>query len=124
MKKRKWISKADLLVAAVLLLCAAGGLFWRAMPQDAAVAQVTVDGTVVLQVDLQDAAEAKTYTLENGVILKAENHAICFAHADCRDAVCVHTGALFRVGDVAACLPNRTVVAVVGATDDVDILTY
>ncbi len=126
MKERKWISKTDGIVLGILVLFAAGFLLWRAVAaQPGMNAVVTVDGEAVLQIDLQSAEDAQSYTLENGVQLVAENHTVRFAASDCPDSICVETGALQKVGESAACVPNRTVVTVVGGEPrDVDVIAY
>ena len=126
MKERKWISKTDGIVLGVLVLFAAGFLLWRAVAaQPGMRAVVTVDGEAVLQIDLQSAEDAQSYTLQNGVQLVAENHTVRFAESDCPDGICVETGALQTVGESAACVPNRTVVTVVGGEPrDVDVIAY
>ena len=126
MKERKWISKTDGIVLGVLVLFAAGFLLWRAVAaQPGMRAVVTVDGEAVLQIDLQAAVDAQSYTLQNGVQLVAENHTVRFAASDCPDGICVETGALQKVGESAACVPNRTVVTVVGDEPrDVDVIAY
>ena len=126
MKERKWISKTDGIVLGVLVLFAAGFLLWRAVAaQPGMRAVVTVDGEAVLQIDLQSAEDAQSYTLQNGVQLVAENHTVRFAASDCPDEICVETGALQKVGESAACVPNRTVVTVVGGEPrDVDVIAY
>lgn len=125
MKERKWISKTDGIVLCALVLCAAGCLLWRAFAQPGAVATVTVDGETVLQIDLQTAADVQSYTLENGVRLVAEDHAVRFAESDCPDGICMETGAISKAGETAACVPNRTVVYITGGTaNDVDMLVY
>ena len=126
MKERKWISKTDGIVLGILVLFAAGFLLWRAVAaQPGMCAVVTVDGETVLQIDLQTAVDAQSYTLQNGVQLVAENHTVRFAESDCPDGICVETGALRKVGESAACVPNRTVVTVVGGEPrDVDVIAY
>lgn len=124
---KKWISRADVIVLAVLLLAGLG--LWilpRVLPQgNALVAEVTVGGETVLELDLQTATDRKTYTLENGVVLVAENHTVAFLSADCPDKVCVNTGALSRAGEVAACVPTGTVVTVKGESrTSLDGITY
>ena len=49
---------------------------------------------------------------------------IGFTESDCPDLVCVHTGMLSKAGDVAACVPNKTVISVSGGEASVDTLTY
>ncbi len=124
--KRKWISKADVVVILLLLLLCGGLYFARTVPKNnALVAEVTVSGETVLALDLQNAAERETYGLGNGVILVTENHTVSFLSADCPDALCVQAGALQKVGDVAACVPNETVVCVKGESrSHLDGITY
>ncbi|MGN0572060.1 MAG: NusG domain II-containing protein [Candidatus Fimenecus sp.] len=125
---KKWISRTDMLLLAVLLLV--GLSLWivpRVLPQrDALFAEVTVDGETVLELDLQTAVDRKTYTLENGVVLVTEKHTIAFLSADCPDKVCVNTGTLSHAGEVAACVPTGTVVTVKGESRGatLDGITY
>lgn len=123
---KKWISRTDAVL--LLVLVAVGLCLWlvpRALPQDALVAEVTVDGEAVLTISLETAIDRETYTLENGVVLVTENHTVAFLAADCPDRVCVRTGALSRAGEVAACVPTGTVVTVKGdAGETLHGITY
>ena len=124
---KKWISRVDVLILAVLLLVGLG--LWilpRVLPQsDTLIAEVTVGGETVLELDLQTATDRETYPLENGVVLVAENHTVAFLSADCPDKVCVNTGVLSRAGEVAACVPTGTVVTVKGESRvSLDGITY
>lgn len=124
---QKWISRADLILLAVLAVIGVGLLILPSLlPQsDRLVAEVTVNGETVLTLDLQTAAARETYSLENGVVLVTENHTVAFLSADCPDKVCVQTGALSRVGEVAACVPTGTVVTVKGESRQApDGITY
>lgn len=124
---QKWISRADLILLAVLAVIGVGLLILPSLlPQsDRLVAEVTVNGETVLTLDLQTAAAREIYSLENGVVLVTENHTVAFLSADCPDKVCVQTGALSRVGEVAACVPTGTVVAVKGESRTApDGITY
>lgn len=124
---QKWISRADLILLAVLAVIGVGLLILPSLlPQsDRLVAEVTVNGEIVLTLDLQTAAARETYSLENGVVLVTENHTVAFLSADCPDKVCVQTGALSRVGEVAACVPTGTVVTVKGESRQApDGITY
>lgn len=124
---KKWISRADLILLAVL---AAVGICLLVLPSllpqnDRLVAEVTVNGETVLTLDLQTAAARETYPLENGVVLVTENHTVAFLSADCPDKVCVQTGSLSRAGEVAACVPTGTVVTVKGESrTTIDGITY
>lgn len=122
----KWFSKADfflifaVLAGAVLLLLPQ----WLAS-ENTVIAEVTVDGVTVQEIPLKPSDEKQQYTLENGVVLETENGTIRFFESDCPDAVCVHTGALSRAGEIAACVPNKTVVVLKSEKNAaVDGITY
>lgn len=109
--KRKWFSKADFLL--ILAVLAAVGVLL--LPQwfsngKAVIAEVTVDGVSVQKIYLRASDEKQQYTLENGVVLEATHGSIRFLYSDCPDTLCVHTGEISRTGEVAACVPNGTVV--------------
>lgn len=122
----KWFSKADFfLIFAVL-----AGTVLLLLPQwlangNTVVAEVTVDGVTVQEIPLKKSDEKQQYSLENGVVLETENGTIRFSQSDCPDAVCVHTGALARAGEIAACVPNKTVVVLKSEKNAaVDGITY
>ena len=122
----KWFSKADFF----LILAVLAGAVLLLLPQwladeNAVVAEVTVDGITVQEIPLKPSDEKQQYTLENGVVLETENGTIRFFESDCPDAVCVHTGALSRAGEIAACVPNKTVVVLKSEKNAaVDGITY
>ncbi len=124
--KRKWFSKADFLLILAVLFSV--GLLL--LPQwlsdgEAVVAEVTVNGAAVKEIPLNQTDAKQQYTLENGIVLETENGSIRFSASDCPDALCVHTGAISRAGEVAACVPNRTVVVLKsGKGASVDGITY
>lgn len=124
--KRKWLSKPDFIIILIVAVVAVVALLWQnTASADGAVAEVTIDGETVLELSLSDVTEPQEITLKNGIRLKAEQHTICFLQSDCPDGLCVKVGALEKLGDVAACLPNKTVVSIRGGDNGaVDILTY
>lgn len=124
--KRKWLSKPDFIIILVLVVAAVGALLWQnTASADGAVAEVTIDGETVLELPLSDVMEPQEITLSNGIVLEAKAHTIRFLQSDCPDGLCVKVGALEKPGDVAACLPNKTVVSIRGGEKNaVDILTY
>lgn len=124
MKERKWFSKADCLVLCLLGLFAAAFFLWRAGASPGTAAVVTVEGETVLTVDLAACEARETYTLPNGVELLAEAHTIRVAFSDCPDGLCMQAGVLSKAGDTAVCVPNRTVVSVVGSDRPVHAVTY
>lgn len=122
MNERKLVTKRDIAVLAVLALFAiALLLFFRFGLKDGRTALISVDGRDYLTVSLDKDDEI---TLENGVKIIVSDGKIGFAESDCPDLVCVHTGMLSKAGDVAACVPNKTVISVSGGEASVDTLTY
>lgn len=122
MNERKLVTKRDIAVLAVLALSAiALLLFFRFGLKDGRTARISVDGRDYLTVSLDKDDEI---TLENGVKIIVSDGKIGFAESDCPDLVCVHTGMLSKAGDVAACVPNKTVISVSGGEASVDTLTY
>lgn len=124
--KRKWLSKPDFIIILIVAVVAVAALLWQnTASADGAVAEVTIDGETVLELSLSDVVGPQEITLKNGIRLKTEQHTICFLQSDCPDGLCVKVGALEKPGDVAACLPNKTVVSIRGGDNGaVDILTY
>ena len=122
MNERKLVTKRDIAVLAVLALFAiALLLFFRFGLKDGRTALISVDGKEYLCVSLDEDREIK---LDNGVKIIVSDGKIGFAESDCPDLVCVHTGMLSKAGDVAACVPNKTVISVSGGEASVDTLTY
>ena len=122
MNERKLVTKRDIAVLAVLALFAiALLLFFRFGLKDGRTAVISVDGKEYLCVSLDEDREIK---LDNGVKIIVSDGKIGFAESDCPDLVCVHTGMLSKAGDVAACVPNKTVISVSGGEASVDTLTY
>ena len=122
MNERKLVTKRDIAVLAVLALSAiALLLFFRFGLKDGRTALISVDGRDYMTVPLDKDDEI---TLENGVKIIVSDGKIGFAESDCPDLVCVHTGMLSKAGDVAACVPNKTVISVSGGEASVDTLTY
>lgn len=124
--ERKLITKRDLIILAALFLFAAAFLIILKLgaPSSSLVAVVSVNGNTVSEIPLSNVSQTQIVTLENGVKLKLENKTICFFKSDCKDKICIKSGVLSRSGDVAACVPEKTVVRVEGSSNDIDVITY
>lgn len=86
-------------------------------------ANVYENGELKCTVDLNKNEE---YEIEiAGGKLLVRNGEICYIASDCPDGTCESFGWLGRVGDTASCVPNRTVVTVVGEDKDApDAITF
>lgn len=124
---RKWMTKTDAVILAVILLLSGGFFLWRSYSTkgEALSATVTIAGETVLEIPFSALKEEKEYTLENGIVLAASPEGVRVTYSDCKDQICVHAGLLSKNGDVAACLPNQTVVSVqTEKMADLDAMTY
>ena len=62
--------------------------------------------------------DEKTFTLSNGVTIICDGGEIYFYDSDCPDKVCINMGHLGECGQWAACLPNETIIKIVGDKTD------
>ena len=121
---RKLVTKKDLIILTVLLIIAAAVFAFRHFGlRTANTAVISVDGREYMRISLAD-GDSREITLENGVKIIVSDGRIGFADSDCPDRICVDTGMLSRAGDAAACVPNRTLITVVGSDAAVDTVTY
>lgn len=120
----KLFKKGDILVIAAILAAALVCYFVFADKSSGSFAEISVDGEVLYTVDLSEAKERTEFRPndEYGVLIVAQNGTIRFEHSDCEDKLCVNSGELKNAGDVAVCLPAKTVITVVGS--DVDAVVY
>lgn len=81
-----------------------------------AVASIRVDGVVRQQIALDYAPDQEFSILEEtgkDITFQVKDGAIRFLHAQCPDQICVNTGFIHEEGEIATCMPNRTVVTIV-----------
>lgn len=115
MKKRKLLRPADLAAAAAILLLGAV-LFGVFRAGDERIAVISVNGETVDRIDLTAVGEPYTIRPADGVVLEIRSGAVAFVQSDCKGQDCVRCGAISLPGQAAACLPNRTVVRIDGAS--------
>lgn len=117
-----------LVVVAVTLLAVASLLFGLGTKtaQTALEAQIYQNGRLIQVVKLDKVTAPTEIRLDGAAAntLLAEHGRICYEHSDCPDKTCVHTGWLSRPGQIAACLPNRTLVKIVGSSTDEDVVLH
>lgn len=117
--QRKFLSRRDILVVAVILAAAAAlYLPSRALAdkKDAVRAEILYDAKIVRTVPLTPGVH-ETFAVpgQPNVTLEVGSGKIRFLASTCRDKICVHSGWLSRPGETAACLPNRVAVRLAGA---------
>lgn len=122
--KLKW---GDFLIIGIILVVMAAIVFVGSFekPGDDSIAQISVDGDLVLEINLDDLSQEKQYFLLDGEVeLLAKEGMIRFIHSDCPDLVCVNTGWISRSGQVAACLPNKVIIKIVGKENEMDVVLH
>ena len=120
----KLLRKGDFIVIAVIIIVAAVFMLWSNLKSDSPQAVITVNGKTVETVDLDSVNEKIIIKPETTpeVVIVAENGAIRFESAECKDKLCISCGNLSKHGDTAVCLPSKTAITVTGS--DVDAVVY
>lgn len=120
--KRKLVFRRDLILFAVIgVFIILSVLIPKIKNAGEKYAVVTVDGETVYSERLSADNEI---TLDNGIKIKIENGEAYFLESNCKDKTCIKSGKLKNTGDVAACLPNKTVLTVKGEKSAFDAVTY
>lgn len=124
--ERKLFNKSGIVLILLIVFLAVGLYVYKATkPQDNLSAVVNINGNEIMKLNLDNIIDEQSYTLENGIIIKAENHAVRIESSNCKDKICVNCGELKNNGDTAVCVPNRTSVTITGGEKSaVDIITY
>ncbi len=115
---RFWLA---LLLALVLLSCAAAGAWWL-LGRDGATAVVMQDGAVLRRIELDRVFAPYTFEVGGAYTntVSVEPGRICVSHADCPDKICVQRGWISERGAPIVCLPNGLVIEIEGGSGDLD----
>jgi len=90
---------------------------------DNAFARISADREVIQTIDLSEDGEFGLHH-NPGIRFSVQDGAIAFIESDCPDKTCVRSGYLRHSGQMAACVPNRISLSVVGvgSMDDLDAI--
>lgn len=82
------------------------------LPENELVAKINRDGKLIRTIDLNAIEETEYVHFDEGikVVIEAGTGSIRFLSSECPDQTCVHTGWLTKHGQVAACLPSKTII--------------
>lgn len=112
-------NKLDILLCAVLILCAvlSGWKLWFAAPSGRT-AVITVDGRVAARLPLDTDA---VYEVDGDYhnVVRVRGGKVMIESSDCPGKDCVRQGAISKAGRSIVCLPNRVTVTVEGGSADV-----
>lgn len=128
------MKKADkyiLLVVIILLVTSIVGvyLFKTVLSTPGATAIITQNGSVIHSIDLNKVNEPYEITVKaenNGFnTIYVEKGKIKFSQATCPDQLCVQTGFLSHINDIAVCLPHGLFIEIEGGSEgDIDSLSH
>ncbi len=126
---RGWVAAtrpADwILVGLILAGAIAGQIYLAAHAARGSVAEVRVDGRVVLRLPLGHPMETTVVGRLGPLRLRVAGGKVRVVQAPCRHKVCVRMGAKGRAGETIVCVPSHVVVRVLGpvAPDGVDAVS-
>lgn len=123
------LRKGDLILILIVVAAAIGGFAYFQMggrTSGELTAVIKKDNKVIEQINLTQLSQQKRVEIAGDYhnFVLAEHGRIRFADADCPDRLCVDTGWLTKKGQTAVCLPNKTIIVIEGASDEVDGSTY
>lgn len=121
---KRFFKKGDFIVVFMFLLASALIILPKFFSGDKNVsAKIYENGELIQQIDLMQVKEPYRININGGVLL-VENGRICYETASCPDKLCVKFKWLSKNGDVASCLPNKTVVSVSSSEENIDVISY
>ena len=124
--KRKFFVKSDIiLIIMALTLSAAGAWAYSARPAEVGeYAEIYYNSELIKTVDMTEHTEMEFVLPQNeNVVFHTDgNGRIRFERSDCPDKICVHSGWLWRSGEVAACLPNGFVLKIISPNNAQDVI--
>lgn len=115
--KNKLLTKADIVLAAVLLIIGIGSPFLLKEGSQPALVEISVDGQKFGVYDLKKDAQIDVLGLNSVVI---ENGKVYVKEATCRGHDCMDMGKISECGQMIVCLPNKVIITVKGDDGGID----
>lgn len=121
----KHITKADYLVLglSVIFVGALYAFFWTGN-HAAKRAEVMVRGEKQYILDLTEEKQIRVDGILGTSILEIHNGQVRFVESPCSGKVCIRSGWLAHVNDIAACLPNGVSLHLVGPNARFDSINF
>lgn len=123
----KLFKKADLiLIACILFVCLLLFIPKFFDKGDKKTGQIYIDGEVVAEYDLASVEEETYFSTDTNpnCKIKISKGEMKFVEAECKDKLCINSGAVKRNSDTAACLPAKVVIAVKSEKNDIQQIAY
>lgn len=123
------LKKGDLiLVIGIIFAVVLGSVFLRFYYSNAGdkIAVIKQNNKVLKSINLNTVTQPEEFKIAGmySEVILIEKGRIRFKEANCPDKVCVKTGWLTRNGEMAACIPNRTIIEIKGSNDKIDGVAY
>lgn len=121
-KNEKMFYVFDLIAAAVLIAVIIAVVVTALKPKGSEV-QIYVDGQLEYTYELSN---NRVVTLEkNGHknVIEIKDGRVSMIESDCRNQICVNSGAISEVGQQIVCLPNKIIVVITGDGGELDATT-
>lgn len=120
-------TKRILAALALLVVGCTAFLLLRPRVSGRPIARITLNNTIVNEIDLSTVKDPYSFTLEgpggfsNTVLV--EPGRICVSEAGCPDQVCVHQGFIADGTVPIVCLPNKLIIEISGGGNGLDAAT-
>lgn len=118
-------TRNDFILAAVIIAIAGGiWLFSSFSKTDGSYAAVIVNGVETARYPLDTDAEIRIENESGGYnILVIKDGVADITEASCPDKICVNQHAVGKTGEAITCLPNKTVIEIIGGEREVDFVS-
>ena len=117
--KLPFFKKADvILLAALIVIGAAGLLAARPAGQPGMSVIITVDGVQTDSLDLSADQSVRIDTQYGSNLITVENGTVFVSEADCPGKDCISLGKISSPGQIIVCLPHHLMIKVVGQDAD------
>ncbi len=116
-KPKNKIKNDLILVAALLVIAAAGFILMNSFKQAGDWAVVTVDGVETARFALSEDTGYVIAVGDGGNILVISDGEAMISDASCPDLICVHHRPISMVGETIVCLPNKVVISIEKSSD-------
>ena len=111
----KIITTADkILIGTVICIVIASFFALSAFSVQGSTVLIQVDGKTVHKMNLNESRAVAITGTRGELHIMTKDGKIAVTYADCPQQVCVRTGWRFRSGDLIVCVPNKTVVRIMG----------
>jgi len=102
-------------VAATFVLCVCIAASFIALPSvEGTAVLVEVAGTTVEKLDIHENRDFTIPGVKGNMLLEVRDGRVRVRESDCPNRICVRTGWRSREGEVIVCVPNRTVIRILG----------